>query len=284
MARRRTDLWDDLFEALRWLFSVVHPAWSILVAAVFFLIPVIWFQHSIKIPQAQLLGMALGAVPAIISLAAGVAGWKMRQQRAAFLQHHLDIDWLNKLSWQDFERQVAEMYRQQGYWVEETGGGGADGGVDLRLKRNGTTAIVQCKRWKTYKVGVKPVRELFGVMTAEKADRAIFITSGIYTDEALRFAERKPVGLVDGAQLAEMLRRFQSALKQAVTPTSNTTSVPSGPATSSSADAVPARPKCPRCGSEMVLRRAKTGQHAGREFWGCSMYSKTKCGGIRQVE
>jgi hypothetical protein len=41
MARRRADLWDDLFEALRWLFSVVHPAWSIPVAAVFFFIPVI---------------------------------------------------------------------------------------------------------------------------------------------------------------------------------------------------------------------------------------------------
>jgi hypothetical protein len=29
---------------------------------------------------------------------------------------------------------------------------------------------------------------------------------------------------------------------------------------------------------------AKTGQHAGKEFWGCSMYAKTKCGGIREVE
>jgi ABC-type dipeptide/oligopeptide/nickel transport system permease component len=101
MARRRTDLWDDLFDALRWLFSVVHPAWSILVAAVFFLIPVIWFQHSSRIPQAQLLGVVLGAVPAMVSLAAGGAGWKMRQQRAAFLQQHLDIGWLNNLSWQD---------------------------------------------------------------------------------------------------------------------------------------------------------------------------------------
>ena len=71
MARRRTDLWDDLFEALRWVFSVVHPAWSILVAAVFFLIPVIWFQHNITIPQAQLLGVALAAIPATISLVAG---------------------------------------------------------------------------------------------------------------------------------------------------------------------------------------------------------------------
>jgi len=260
-------LWDDLFEALRWLFSVVHPAWSILVAAVFFLIPVIWFHHSVKVPQLQIFGYILGAVPAIISLAAGFAGSRFRQERAVFLQQHLDIAWLNNLSWQDFERQVAEVYRQQGYWVDEVGGGGADGGVDLRLRRDGTTVIVQCKRWKTFMVGVKPVRELFGVMTAEKADRAIFITSGIYTDEALRFAEGKPLELVDGAQLAEMLRQFQQSLKQSLEPSTSTAFAAPALHPVIAAE-TPARPKCPRCASDMVLRRAKSGQHAGREFWG----------------
>jgi restriction system protein len=283
MAKRRADTWDDIFEALRWLFTRDHPAWSILVAAVFFFIPVIWFQRSIKFPAVQMLGYVMGAVPAIVSLAAGVAGWKLRQQRAVFLQQHLDIGWLNNLSWQDFERQVAEVYRQRGYQVEEVGGGGADGGVDLRLRRDGTTSIVQCKRWKTYKVGVKPVRELFGVMTAEKAGRALFITSGVYTDEALRFAEGKPLELVDGAQLAEMLRQFQQSRKQSLEPSMSTAFA--APALHRViAVETPARPKCPRCASDMVLRRAKSGQHAGNGFWGCSTFAKTKCGGIRKVE
>src|SRR6266446_1415503 len=281
MARRRTDLWDDLFEVLRWIFTLIHPAWSLLIAACFFFLPGVWLRY--KVPQMQRLGWLIGFVPAMVSLAAGFAGWKMRQQRAAFLQQNLDIEWLNKLTWQDFERQVAEVYRQQGYWVDEVGGGGADGGVDLRLRRDGKTSIVQCKRWKTYKVGVKPVRELFGVMAAERADRAVFITSGVYTDEALRFAEGKPLELVDGAQLSEMLRRFQKSLKQALEPsTSTATAAPvSQPVPVAE---VPARPKCPRCGSEMVLRRAKKGAHAGHEFWGCSMYVKAGCGGIREVK
>jgi restriction system protein len=281
MSRRRTSILDDFFEALRWLFCVVHPAWSIPVAVVFFFIPVLWFQHSIRIPQVQLFGVALGAAMAMVSLGAGFAGWRNRQHRAAFLQQHLDIDWLNKLTWQEFERQVGEVYRQRGYHVDEIGGGGADGGVDLRLRRDGTTSIVQCKRWKTYKVGVKPVRELFGVMTAEKAGRAIFITSGVYTDEALRFAEGKPLELVDGAQLAEMLRRFQSSLKQDLVPSTIRISTPSEPSPSTPA---PARPRCSRYGSEMVLRRAKHGAHAGQEFWGCSMSAKTGWGGIRDVD
>lgn len=259
--RRRTDLWDDLFEALRWLFSKVHPAWCIPVAAIFFLVPVLWLQHAVQSRELRLLGILLGAIPAMVSLAAGVAGWKFRQQRAAFLQQHLDIDWLNKLSWQEFEQQVGEVYRHRGYQVEEVGGGGADGGVDLRLRRDGQTTIVQCKRWKTFKVGVKPVRELFGVMAAERADRAVFITSGVYTDEALGFAHGKPIELVDGAQLAQMFRHVQAALKQPAQPTTaGVTPI------SQAAPDTPTRPRCPRCGSEMVLRRARTGPNAGKEF------------------
>ncbi len=31
-------------------------------------------------------------------------------------------------------------------------------------------------------------------------------------------------------------------------------------------------PRCPKCGSEMILRTAKSGVNAGKRFWGCSTY------------
>jgi restriction system protein len=34
--------------------------------------------------------------------------------------------------------------------------------------------------------------------------------------------------------------------------------------------------KCPKCGSNMVLRTAKRGPNAGKQFWGCSAYPKCK--------
>jgi hypothetical protein len=40
-------------------------------------------------------------------------------------------------------------------------------------------------------------------------------------------------------------------------------------------------PACPICGSPMVLRRARRGEHAGNRFWGCSKYPA--CRGIRNV-
>jgi four helix bundle suffix protein len=35
-------------------------------------------------------------------------------------------------------------------------------------------------------------------------------------------------------------------------------------------------PCCPQCGKAMVLRTAKTGKHAGKQFWGCSGYPECK--------
>jgi hypothetical protein len=34
--------------------------------------------------------------------------------------------------------------------------------------------------------------------------------------------------------------------------------------------------KCPKCGSDMVLRTAKKGVNAGKQFWGCSAYPKCR--------
>lgn len=35
-------------------------------------------------------------------------------------------------------------------------------------------------------------------------------------------------------------------------------------------------PRCPRCGRLMALRTAKTGPHAGQQFWGCTAYPECK--------
>jgi len=278
MARRRSSSpLEDLFDLLEMVFRVVPPWVSIPVAIVgFLLVDLLLPSFTGPFASLNIFKLLFGGAFAIICLAAGFKGWMMRQRQQAFLHENVDIEWVNRLSWRAFESQVAEVYRQRGYSVDETGGGGADGGVDLILYRDGQKTIVQCKRWRTYKVGVKPVRELYGVMTAEGADRAIFISSGIYTNEALRFAEGKPLELVDGAQFAVMMRQFQKNLGVALgKPTA------AGSATSVSENQTLSRPACPICQSPMVLRRAKRGQNAGNEFWGCSKFPS--CRGIRNL-
>jgi restriction system protein len=99
---------------------------------------------------------------------------------------------------------VAEAYRRQGYEVRETADG-ADGGVDLVLQRRGETTYVQCKQWRARKIDVRPVRELYGVMTAGAASYGILITAGRFTSAAELEAAEKPMQLIGGGSLLRLL-------------------------------------------------------------------------------
>lgn len=190
-------------------------------------------------------------------------------KRRRLVDKQTSLQSLRNLSWKDFEFLVAEAYRRQGYTVEYSLGRGADGGVDLTLQRNGRMALVQCKQWKTTSVSVPVIREMFGLLTAEKADEVVVITSGDFTREARSFAEAKPIRLVDGPQLLALVQSVQ-ARSPAATPSASKGNT--SPQT---------QPACPQCGKPMVLRTARRGANAGSQFWGCSGYPA--CKGTRSV-
>jgi restriction system protein len=167
---------------------------------------------------------------------------------------------LKEMSWQEFEQLVGEAFRRRGYSVYENGGGGADGGVDLVLKKGEEKFLVQCKQWRTLRVGVTVIRELYGVMAAGGAAGGFVVTCGRFTEEAKAFANGRNVVLLDGSELEKMIRQTQ--------PGPNA-SPKAAPAPVNSSIAVPG---CPTCGKSMLLRTAQRGANAGRKFWGCSAY------------
>ena len=185
-----------------------------------------------------------------------------------------NMETLRSLRWQNFEKLVGEVYRRKGYTITETGGGGADGGVDLVLKKNGETIFVQCKHWRMKSIGVTIIRELLGVVYDKKASGGIVITSGTFTQEALDFAKGNPIKLVDGKELFAMIGKIKNAAKPShkVTPSNINMPIYNKPTPI----------LCPLCGSMMVLRTAKKGRSAGSLFYGCSTYPK--CKGTRPHE
>ncbi len=96
-------------------------------------------------------------------------------RRCGLLDSQTGIESIRGLNWQEFELLVGEWFRRQVFAVEENGGGGAVGGVDLRLHRDRRAFVVQCKRWRSKQIGVAPVREMYGLMTAEGAAGAYFV-------------------------------------------------------------------------------------------------------------
>jgi len=210
-----------------------------------------------------------GGFAALLVLLAGLKAGIDKGIRRKIYDDQTSIESIRELSWSQFELLIGEAYRREGYEVIETGGGGADGGIDLMLKSQLETVVVQCKQWKVYKVGVKPIRELYGVLMAQGADRAIFVTSGVYTQDAKDFARGKALELIDGDKLLEMIAPVR---QQAVTQKLRAEVVDSPV----SADA----PQCPLCRRPMKLRTAKRGENVGSQFWGCTAYPK--CRGTRQ--
>lgn len=168
---------------------------------------------------------------------------------------------LNEMSWEDFERLMDEYFRRKGFHVTREGGNGPDGGVDLVLRQNGEIYLVQCKQWKAYKVGVQPVREFYGVMSSRRAAGGYFVTSGVFTDEASKFAQGLNIEMVDGNRLRGMI----AAASKQVSPPAKEVSLP-----------ITVSPTCPKCGSDMVKRVARQGANSGKEFWGCVAYPKCK--------
>lgn len=184
---------------------------------------------------------------------------------------------LRGLSWQDFELLVGEAFRMNGYSVVENGGGGADGGVDLILKKGKETFFVQCKQWRALKVSVNIVRELFGVMSAQGATGGIVVTSGIFTEDAQLFAKGRNIELIDGSELTRMIEKVKMARSS-----SSGVETPESSRFVNKTSARSVTPACPKCGASMVKRIAKQGTNAGGYFWGCSAFPK--CRGIRNFD
>ena len=174
-------------------------------------------------------------------IAAAVSFFGARRTRR-LLDTRRGLDSLAALGWRDFERLVGEAYRRRGYTVEETGLGGADGGIDLILRRDGKRTLVQRKQWRREKVPVNVVREMYGLLAHHGADAVRIAALGGFTPEAARFADDKPIELIDGAMLLELIREVQPA-----------GNVPSETArTFERSAAGPGVPPCPKCSAVMV--------------------------------
>jgi len=132
---------------------------------------------------------------------------------------------LAAMPWEDFEHLVAQLFEwefaQNGVEVRVTRAS-RDRGVDAILfdpdPLRGGKYVLQAKRY-TKPVDVSAVRDLFGTVMNEGANRGILISTSTYGPDAYEFAKDKPLSLVDGANLLHMLqkhgKRFKIDLEEA---------------------------------------------------------------------
>jgi restriction system protein len=274
MIQPKTSIFEDFI-----LLSSSLPWWSdILLAIVSFFVlhgiasrpvPVIATpgQISVAVTSSILTSLAMVGqflIPAAFGVAALISGVSSLRQKRLYdrIESHRAVAAMDEIGWEDFERLIAEYYRRKGFAVSRHGGNGPDGGVDLVLRKGREKYLVQCKHWKAYKVPVQPVREFYGVMASQGADGGYFVTSGVYTDEALAFAKGLNLDLVDGRKLQLMM---SAARKKTVV-----TDIQLG------VELKEIPPTCPVCGGTMRKRTARRGKRTGEQFWGCANYPKCR--------
>ncbi len=132
-----------------------------------------------------------------------------------------------KLTWQEellecvramapdaFERLCQRLLRESGFIQVEVTGRSGDGGIDGKgvVRLGGLLSfhmIFQCKRFKGA-VGASVVRDFRGAMVG-RADKGLLMTTGSFTKEARREAQRDgapPLDLIDGETLALKLKEL----------------------------------------------------------------------------
>jgi restriction system protein len=109
----------------------------------------------------------------------------------------------------EFEHLIANLFSQIGLETKLTQSS-RDGGVDAvafdMRPVIGGKVVIQAKRYKNT-VGVSAVRDLYGTMLNEGANKGILVTTSGYGPDAFEFAKDKPIELIAGGQLLFLLEQ-----------------------------------------------------------------------------
>jgi restriction system protein len=109
----------------------------------------------------------------------------------------------------EFENLVSNLFSKMGLETKLTRSS-KDGGVDavafdVRPVLGGKV-VIQAKRYKNV-VGVSAVRDLYGTMLNEGANKGILVTTSNYGPDAFEFSKDKPIELIDGGGLLYLLEK-----------------------------------------------------------------------------
>ena len=117
------------------------------------------------------------------------------------------------MDWEDFEHLIRQVFEKE---FSSEGGevkitqASRDGGVDAVVfdpdPIRGGKIIIQAKRY-TNTVGVSAVRDLYGTILNEGANKGILVTTANYGPDAYEFAKDKPITLLSGNELLYLLQK-----------------------------------------------------------------------------
>jgi ssDNA-binding Zn-finger/Zn-ribbon topoisomerase 1 len=200
-----------------------------------------------------------------------------------------------EMSPRTFEDAVAELFRELGYFVEQTPYTN-DGGKDAVVWKDDKKYLVECKRYEEGgTIGRRELQIFVAAMKEENADGGFYVNTGRFANTAYEYAVRNQIRLYDRKRLPELINSAyplrkdiafaavmcrvcgivqqlpvaeESTIGTCVNGHVITNRITKGLIRRGSVlpDSV-----CHWCGAEMRLRRGSHGK-----FWGCSQFPQCK--------
>lgn len=170
--------------------------------------PKVWFKSA--------KGVSAASIASITPIAPIV---QLSKEDSRFIEGYTVTDQLNEgvnlaaIDWQDFENLIRELFEKE---FSSNGGevkitqASRDGGVDAVAfdpdPIRGGKIVIQAKRY-TNVVGVSAVRDLYGTVLNEGANKGILVTTSNYGNDAYSFVQDKPLTLLNGANLLYLMEK-----------------------------------------------------------------------------
>ena len=155
-----------------------------------------FLAHAQQLPDGRLIGLS----QAMAIIRAKFIGFPRTQEEA--IQFLLDMHPRN------FEHLIERLYNEIGYETQLTPPA-KDGGRDILTKNTDPGKLehsrIECKRYNI-PVGVETTRTLLGVVSDEKVNKGVIVTTSRFTRGAKDLAKRNPrLELIDGVRLIPLL-------------------------------------------------------------------------------
>ena len=111
------------------------------------------------------------------------------------------LEKIRSMSWDDFAQALETGFRAEGYAVQRV-----EGAVDFELEKSGRVTLVCARRWKAARTGMEPLKELAAAGEKRSAAECQYAVAGELTAQARAYAKKQGVKLVEGAELARLVR------------------------------------------------------------------------------
>jgi restriction system protein len=149
-------------------------------------------------PQYFLFG-AMGGFPFVV-----IALITLWRQLSAPSTAHVEgtLAQINAMPWREFSAALEQALVREGFEAKRL----ENAAADFELVKGGRTVLLSSKRWKAARLGLEVFQALEAARSARDASSCICVTTGEVTDKARAFAAAHQIRVIQGTELAQLLR------------------------------------------------------------------------------